>query len=99
MGSGEENLGCHGSFPICQQPQKVSTFLGSFPLTLDGRWSLIPGTRRRGMVLIATLGAILITISIPTSVHAVNRLWRVVPGRGNGFRFTECNGNFICMKS
>lgn len=46
-----------------------------------------------------TLGVILKTIPITTSVHAVYRLWCVVLGRGNGFHFTKCNGNFICMKS
>jgi len=56
MQSGEENLGHHGSFPICQQPQKVSALLGSFPLTLDGGWSPIPGTLRGGMVLICYSG-------------------------------------------
>lgn len=42
-------------------------------------------------MLIVILGVILI-ISITTSVHAVNRLWCVVPGRGNEFHFTKHNG-------
>ena len=37
------------------------------------------------LMLIVILGVVLIIISITTSVHAVNRLWPVVPGRGNGF--------------
>lgn len=43
-------------------------------------------------MLIVILGVISIIISITTSVHAVNWLWRVVPGRGNGFHFTKYNG-------